>query len=372
MINSNTSRIQTLENGGGGGGGSTDLGPLEARVDAIDYDVGANTRLILAINGMGGQIQSLYSIADDNSNRIQTLENGGGGDSTDLGPLQTQVNEIDPRVGGNTTSINNNTTRIQTIENGGGGDSTDLGPLEASVSAIDTRVVNIAARIQTLETQAESISTNSGNNRIRLQHLEKVTTEQITQVNTQYTQLDNKVETPETQVEQLDMKSNILANGVKSLLGNMNDVLPRVLSLEQNMTTIFYKSAELPLSQYENGKMLTVFHPMGYDPLRVIMKARDVQSGFVYTVNPGSDYGFNYRYAMGFNTTQSRNTEVAIGSAGLFLMTNSGSRRNVLTGQRQGRFNIYAIMEFVTSPPRNLAQNEIWQSNPYADDSLNF
>ena len=198
------------------------------------------------------------------------------------------------------------------------------------------------------------------------------TTEQITQVNTQYTQLDNKVETLETQYAQLDLKSNILANGVISLLGNMNDVLPSVLALEQNTTTIFYKSAELPLSQYENGKMLTVFHPMGYDPLRVIMKARDVQSGFVYTVNPGSDYGFNYRHATGFNTTQSRNIEVAIGSAGLFLMTNSGSRRNVLTGQRRGWFNIYAIMEFITSPPRNLPQNEIWQSNPYADDSLNF
>ena len=97
--------------------------------------------------------------------------------------------------------------------------------------------------------------------------------------------------------------------------------------------------------------MLTVFHPMGYNPLRVIMKARDVQSGFVYTVNPGSDYGFNYRHATGFNTTQSRNIEVAIGSAGLFLTTNSGSRRNVLTGQRRGRFNIYAILEFITSPP---------------------
>ena len=263
-------------------------------MDAIDYDVGANTRLILAVTGTGGQIQSLYLIADDNSNRIQTLE-----------------------------------------------------------------------------TQAESISTNSGNNRIRLQHLEKVTTEQITQVNTQYTQLDNKVETLETQVEQLDLKSNILANGAQLLLNNMNDVLPRVLSLEQNTTTIFYKSAELPLSQYENGKMLTIFHPMSYDPLRFVMKARDIQTGFLYTVNPGSDYGFNYRHSTGFNTDQSRSIEIAIGSAGLFLMTNGGSRRNILTAQQRDRFSIYAVLEFVPSVT-NLPQNEIWQSNPYADDSLNY
>jgi len=161
-----------------------------------------------------------------------------------------------------------------------------------------------------------------------------------------------------------------------SLIGGLgseqNLIRNRILNLEQSpKAPIFYKSAELRLNQYENGNMLTIFHPMPYDPLRFVMKARDIQTGFRYTVNPGSDYGFNYRHGMGYNTNPSLSIDIAIGSAGLFLMTNGGSQRNILTGQRRDRFSIYAVLEFAPSVT-DLPQNEIYQSSATDDGSLNF
>jgi len=123
----------------------------------------------------------------------------------------------------------------------------------------------------------------------------------------------------------------------------------RIQSLE-NKATIFFKSMELRLNEYEDGQMLTIKHPMTYHPLRFVMKAKDLIDGFIYTVNPGNDYGFNYRtqtFTPVDPATVSYGIEIGIGSTGLFLMTNGGVPRNILTGQRRDRFSIYAVLEFV-------------------------
>ena len=127
--------------------------------------------------------------------------------------------------------------------------------------------------------------------------------------------------------------------------------------------SIFYKSAELPLKDYVDGEMLTIVYTMDYGPLRIIMKARDTETGFIYTVNPGKDYGFNFRYRINFGL------EIAVGNNGIWLMTNDGQARNILTHQRRDRFNIYAILEFIPFTS-DLPQPTINQQAPTNDGSL--
>jgi len=109
---------------------------------------------------------------------------------------------------------------------------------------------------------------------------------------------------------------------------------------------------------------------MDYDPVRIDMKARDINTGFIYTVNPGHDYGFNYRHRQPSDARFNKYIEVAIGSTGLYLMTLDGSKRNILTGQRHDRFYIYAIMEFVPNIPR--LTYTVQQFDTYDDGSLNY
>jgi len=139
----------------------------------------------------------------------------------------------------------------------------------------------------------------------------------------------------------------------------------RVVNLESDSMAppIFYKSAELPLKDYVDGEMLTIVYTMDYGPLRIIMKARDTETGFIYTVNPGKDYGFNFRYRINFGL------EIAVGNNGIWLMTNDGQARNILTHQRRDRFNIYAILEFIPFTS-DLPQPTINQQAPTNDGSL--
>jgi len=75
--------------------------------------------------------------------------------------------------------------------------------------------------------------------------------------------------------------------------------------------SVFVRSTELSLNQYQNGKMLVIPNPYNYDPLRVVMKAIDTQTGFLYVVNPGRDYGFNFRHATQVGGGAQREIEVA-------------------------------------------------------------
>ena len=116
--------------------------------------------------------------------------------------------------------------------------------------------------------------------------------------------------------------------------------------------------------------MLLIGIPLNYNPMRVVMKAKDIYTGFVYVVNPGSDYGFNFRHKTQVNSGVQREIEVAIGSAGLFLMTNGGSARNILSGQRRGRFSLYAEMEFF---PNIIGSSlGVSQRDATDDGSLNY
>jgi len=274
---------------------------------------------------------------------------------TDLGPLQTQVNEIDSRVRGNTTSINNNTTRIQQLD-------TDVVRVANRTLTLVKIVDNNSSIIQQfnvlpeLVDQLQKKADRHGTDIINTANAVGETIIDVKSIQDQYTQLDNLYTNTATNVQSVITQQNLIRN--------------RVLALEQAPKTTFYRSTELPLSQYQNGKMLVVLHPMNYDPLRVVMKARDIQTGLIYVVNPGSDYGFNFRHGTQFNTNSHRTIEVAIGSAGLFLMTNGGSRRNILTGQRRDRFSIYAVMEFVPSIPQ--LSDSILQWDATDDGSLNY
>jgi len=222
---------------------------------------------------------------------------GGGGGSTELGPLQTQVNNIDSRVGFNTTSIGNNSSTIQ-----------QLNVLPALVDQLQTKtdrhgtdIINTANAVGKTILDLKSIQ--------------------------------ESIQTLETQYEQLNTLYTNTANNVQSVITGQNSIGNRVNALEQApKLSIFYRTPEFLLSQYENSKMLVIVNPLNYDPVRVFMKARDIHTGFIYVVNPGSDYGFNFRHGTQFGPGNSRTIEVAIGSAGLFLMTNGGSRRNILTG----------------------------------------
>jgi len=109
--------------------------------------------------------------------------------------------------------------------------------------------------------------------------------------------------------------------------------------------------------------MLLIFHQMNYGPIRLVMKARDVVSGYTWTVNPGNNYGFNFRQK------DLSGLEIAIGTDGIWLMTNDGQPRNILTTSRRDRFNIYAILEF--APVINdLPDGTIFQQAPTNDGSL--
>jgi len=116
---------------GGGGGGSTDLGPLEARVDDLET-AGANQ----------------LTVIKGNISRIQTLENGGGGGSTGAtgpaGPTGAMGATGPAGPTGATGATGPAGARGATGATGpagsGGGESVDLGPLEESVSALDSRV----------------------------------------------------------------------------------------------------------------------------------------------------------------------------------------------------------------------------------------
>jgi len=132
----------------------------------------------------------------------------------------------------------------------------------------------------------------------------------------------------------------------------------------------FYQSPEIILSDYTDGNMLVIWHPAPYDPLRIVMKARDKQTGYRYTVQPGNDYGFNYKHGIDYNLNQALSIEIAIGNAGLFVMTNDGSARNILTGQRRDRFNIYAVLEF--APVTYMPDMPMVQQAPTNDGSLDF
>ena len=173
-----------------------------------------------------------------------------------------------------------------------------------------------------------------------------------------------------------DTSSTNAISGNTSLISNLTGrvteegdlIRNRIKNLEDDPTPVntFYKSAELPLKDYVNGNMLIVRNPnTDNPPLRVIMKARDTLGEFTYTVNPGNDYGFNFRH-----NTQNFGVEIAVGNTGLFVMTNDGDPRNLLTTQRRDRFNIYAVLEHV--PVINdLPAGEILQQTPYTDTSLN-
>ena len=167
---------------------------------------------------------------------------------------------------------------------------------------------------------------------------------------------------------------NTGATGPAGDTGDEADLIRERIESLENKASIFYKSMELRLNEYEDGEMLTINHPMTYHPLRFVMKAKDVYDGFIYTVNPGNDYGFNYRtqtFTPTFPATVSFGIEIAIGSAGLFLMTNGGVPRNILTGQRRDQFSIYAVLEFVPSVI-DLPQNTIWPSPATDDGTLAF
>ena len=378
-VGDNTSRIETLENGGGGGGGggSTDLGPLKARVDALET-AGADNR----------------TVVKGNINRIQTLEIR----MTDLGSLENNFSVLDNNVDDNSSNITSLSGCIQTLENGGGGgggESVDLGPLEESVSAIDTRVgvasvlidgnttriqqldtdvMRVASRTLTLEAQ---VGRNTSNIYRNTSDIDRNTSD-IDRNSNRLAQLEiitedlllNKVKNLETQYTQLDTLYTNTASNVQSVITQQNLIRNRVLALEQAPKTIYYKSQEFRLNQYQNGMYLQFLHPMNYDPVRIDMKARDINTGFIYTVNPGHDYGFNYRHRQPSDSRFDREIEVAIGSTGLYLMTLDGSKRNILTGQRCDRFYIYAIMEFVPNIPR--LTYTVQQQETYDDGSLNY
>ena len=352
--------------------------------DAVSPQEGGEAQTLEVVQ-RGSNITSL-------SGRIQTLENGGGGGSgsVDLGPLEDSVEAPDTRVGGNSSNITNLSGRIQTLENGGGRDSVDLGPLEDSVSALDSRVGGNTTRIQQLDTDIMRVASRTltlenkvGNNSSTIQQL-NVLPDLVDQlqktVDRHGTDIINTANAVGKTI--IDLKSlqeltqnlnNLYTNtatNVQSVITQQNLIRNRVLALEQAPKTTYYKSQELRLNQYQNGQFLLFMHPMNYDPLRVVMKARDRYTGFIYTVNPGSDYGFNYRHKPGDTFNSYRTIEVAIGSVGLFLMTNGGSRRNILTGQRRNRFSIYAVMEFVPSIPQ--LSLEILPWDPYEDDSLDY
>jgi len=128
-------RITTIE---------TDLETLDESVNALDYRVGANLRSILSITGTGGQIQSLYSIADANSTSITDLETSSAAMGLNIQTLDESVDEIESRVDGLAASFALDSDldalatavdgRVTALENAA---PTDLGPLDGRVSALE-------------------------------------------------------------------------------------------------------------------------------------------------------------------------------------------------------------------------------------------
>jgi len=85
---------------------------LEESVNALDYRVGANLRSIVSITGTGGQIQLLYSIADDNSVAISNIYIA-------IDTLWMSIDALDPNLDGQLQTLNatvtGNSTAITTL-----------------------------------------------------------------------------------------------------------------------------------------------------------------------------------------------------------------------------------------------------------------
>jgi len=328
-IESNTNRIQTLENGGGsgGGGGSTDLGLLEARVDALET-AGSDNRTVVKSNISRiqtletrmtdlGQLETNFSvldnIVDNNSNsitslsgRIQTLENGGGGgggggESVDLGPLEESVRALDSRVGGNTTSIREITGtggQIQSLYSIADANSHSISQLDTDVMRVANRTLILEDTVGNNSSTIQQVEVNVGQNTSRSQqNLSSCTNleSKFQNLNTLSNTLATRVQSIDTQYQNLNTLYTNTASNVQSVIKQQTLIRNQVLALEQAPKNIYYMSQEIRLNQYQNGKMLVILYQMNYAPLRIIMKARDINTGYIYTVNPGHDYGFNYR-----------------------------------------------------------------------------
>jgi len=248
------------------------------------------------------------------------------------------------------------------------------------VSALDSRVGDNTSKILAVTGtggQIQSLYTFAGDNYNAIQSNTTLIGQVEAEFEQRYQNLNNLSNTLAGRVQSIDTKYDNLntfmtntGNIVQSVITQQNLLRNRIEALENApKPSKFVRSAEFALKYYENGQMLVIRNPYNYDPLRVVMKARDTQTGFLYIVNPGSDYGFNFRHATQFSNNQ-REIEVAVGSSGLYLMTNGGSRRNILTGQRRDQFNIYAVMEFITNEVQSTVGEYLTEATD--DGSLNY
>ena len=280
-------------------------------MSALDSRVGDNTSKILAVTGTGGQIQSLYTFAGDNYNAIQS-----------------------------------NTTLIRQVE----------AEFEQRYQNLNNLSNTLAGRVQSIDTRLNTVEAEFEQRYQNLNNLSNTLAASIQANTVKYNNLNNYITNTGNIVQSVITQQNILRNKIEVL-----ETAPK--------PSIFVRSDGFALKNYENGQMLVLRSPFNYDPIRVVMKAIDTITGFVYVVNPGSDYGFNFRHATQFDN-KPREIEVAVGSTGLYLMTNSGARRNILTGQRRDRFTIYAIMEFVTNEVQSTMGQYLTEATD--DGSLNF
>jgi len=257
----------------------------------------------------------------DNTSKILAVTGEGG-----------QIQSLYTFAGDNYNAIQSNTTLI---------------------GGLDTHVDQIQKTVDRHGTDITNISNATGETIVDLNSVQ----ESIQIIENNYAQLNTLVINT--------------ANNVQSVISAQNSIRNRLDALENApKLSVFVRSRELSLNQYQNGKMLVILNPYNYDPLRVVMKARDTQTGFLYVVNPGRDYGFNFRHATQVGGGAQREIEVAIGSAGLYLMTNGGSDRNILSGQRRDRFVIYAVMEFVSNELQSTLGT--FQQDATDDGSLNY
>ena len=220
--------------------------------------------------------------------------------------------QLDSRVGGNTRSILEITGtggQIQSLYTFAGDNYTAIQSNTTRIGQLDTNGDNLQKKIDRHGTDIINTANAVGETIIDLKSLQELT-------------------------QNLNTLITNTASNVQSVITQQNLIRNRVDALERApKSPLLYRSQEFLLSQYDNGKTLLIGIPLNYDPMRVVMKARNIYTGFIYVVNPGSDYGFNFRHKTQVNSGVERVIEVAIGSAGLFLMTNGGSARNILTGQ---------------------------------------